>query len=412
MRRNGEAITNCHGPSLQRLFPARLEGQGCSGSDDIRSALNLSLQVRSWPGQALTPDGPAVAKPRRADITFANMTADPAEVISGDSVFLSIDLINQGTAASGGLTVIVTLPASLESRSFNAPGEQWERVFRTPSWTCLHGPLAPGEVSDTLHLTAGVVGGTPWDVLTVTAQATTTTRELSTDNNTGQASTNLIAAGTIRGKVWVDGNAGPLTGSASPRSPGFRCRSAGRFGVDTCVQESLRNPRVPVLGGKHQRRAALLVSGVGAGAVGKKAAYAAVVSLVGRVHEGGVAVGIARIGLGSACEEILGKRLLAAVGEGHEAGRPVRERVGDIRMRLVEQLHGQLVPTHRRWPDPAGSSPSIPAASWRGPTVSPDGRRGPLAPLNDGVHRGCGVAWWGALGSQRQRLLAACNLRV
>src|SRR6266542_3795816 len=124
MRRNGEAITNCHGPSLQRLFPARLEGQGCSGSDDI---------------------------------TFANMTADPAEVISGDSVFLSIDLINQGTAASGGLTVIVTLPASLESRSFNAPGEQWERVFRTPSWTCLHGPLAPGEVSDTLHLTAGVV---------------------------------------------------------------------------------------------------------------------------------------------------------------------------------------------------------------------------------------------------------------
>src|SRR6266498_4090520 len=139
MRRNGEAITNCHGPSLQRLFPARLEGRGCSGSDDIRSALNLSLQVRSWPGQALTPDGPAVAKPRRADITFANMTADPAEVISGDSVFLSIDLINQGTAASGGLTVIVTLPASLESRSFNAPGEQGARAGRSSS-----GPLPPG----------------------------------------------------------------------------------------------------------------------------------------------------------------------------------------------------------------------------------------------------------------------------
>ena len=43
-------------------------------------------------------------------------------------------------------------------------------------------------VADELQVHARVVGGTPGDVLTVTAVAGTTSRELSTANNTGQAS--------------------------------------------------------------------------------------------------------------------------------------------------------------------------------------------------------------------------------
>lgn len=41
-------------------------------------------------------------------------------------------------------------------------------------------------------------------MLTVTSEATTTSRELSTANNTGQAGVTLVAPGTIRGMVWVD----------------------------------------------------------------------------------------------------------------------------------------------------------------------------------------------------------------
>ena len=111
--------------------------------------------------------------------------------------------------------MLVTLPPTLESRSFNAPGQQWDCVFHSPSWTCVNG-LAPGQVAEPLHLNAGVVGGAPGDVLTVTAQATTPDRELSTTNNSGQASVNLIAAGTIRGTVWVDGVGGSLDGQREP----------------------------------------------------------------------------------------------------------------------------------------------------------------------------------------------------
>src|SRR6266498_3901424 len=64
--------------------------------------------------------------------------------------------------------------------------------------------VSPGEVAETLNLPAEVVGGSPGDVLTVTAAATTTSRELSTANNNGEASVNFIEAGTIRGKVWLD----------------------------------------------------------------------------------------------------------------------------------------------------------------------------------------------------------------
>jgi len=156
------------------------------------------------------------------------MTTEPAEVITGDTVFLTIDVANLGTALAG-VTMLVTLPPTMESRSFNAPGQAWECVFHAPSWTCSTG-LAPGQVAEPLHLNAGVVGGTPGDVLTVTAQATTS-RERSTTNNSGQASINLVQAGIIRGTVWVDGNAGPLDGQRQPEEPGFPMPLGGTLRV-------------------------------------------------------------------------------------------------------------------------------------------------------------------------------------
>jgi hypothetical protein len=60
--------------------------------------------------------------------------------------------------------------------------------------------LAPGQVADELQVHGKVVGGSPGDVLTVTAEATTTSRELSTANNTGQAY--VEATISVYGAIW------------------------------------------------------------------------------------------------------------------------------------------------------------------------------------------------------------------
>jgi hypothetical protein len=60
--------------------------------------------------------------------------------------------------------------------------------------------LAPGQVADELQVHGKVVGESPGDVLTVTAEATTTSRELSTANNTGQAY--VEATISVYGAIW------------------------------------------------------------------------------------------------------------------------------------------------------------------------------------------------------------------
>jgi hypothetical protein len=73
------------------------------------------------------------------------------------------------------------------------------------SWTCTHAGIAPGEESaETLVVGAKVVGAMPGDVLVVTASAQTTGRELRTNNNSGQASVNVVAPAVISGAVWND----------------------------------------------------------------------------------------------------------------------------------------------------------------------------------------------------------------
>jgi hypothetical protein len=165
----------------------------------------LLVLVLSCAIAVLTPTGRAFAKPRRPDIAITGTTVSPAEVILGDLVDIRVEVANLGIALSDPVTVTVTLPATLRKLSDNASSQTWHCFSIAPTnWMCSHAGLAPGEVAETLNLPAEVVGGIPGDVLTVTAAATTTSRELSTANNTGQASVNVIAAGTIRGTVWLD----------------------------------------------------------------------------------------------------------------------------------------------------------------------------------------------------------------
>jgi hypothetical protein len=153
---------------------------------------------------ALVPVGPAAARPRRADLAFTNMVAGPAEVLMGEIIGIGVTVANVGTRVTDTVTVYVTVPPTLQPPSPGGLGIPWTCDALAPGWRCVHGALAPGEVADELQVHGKVVGGAPGNVLTVTAEATTTSRELSTANNTGQASVTVIEPGTIRGTVWSD----------------------------------------------------------------------------------------------------------------------------------------------------------------------------------------------------------------
>ncbi|MFF5200870.1 hypothetical protein ACFY3B_14825 [Micromonospora parva] len=155
--------------------------------------LRSSLLVGALAGLAtgLLPTGPAGAAPSRADLVVA-ASVDTVEVpASGGWSTLTLDVRNSGTKASQDVTVAFTLPAGawFSSDGFVIP----------PSWscdlqgtaTCVHAPLAAGEIADTLNLPFGLPPGTAGDAVTVTATAKTGT-ESSTANNIGQASVRYI----------------------------------------------------------------------------------------------------------------------------------------------------------------------------------------------------------------------------
>jgi hypothetical protein len=144
------------------------------------------------------------AGPRRADIAITGMTANPGKVISGDQVIVAVDVSNIGRAVADIVFVQVTPPAELTPSSTKAMGENWSCEFYAVNWDCQIATLAPGQPPVLLQLPNTVTGGAPGDVLTVTATASTPSRELSTANNAGQASVEYVQPGTIRGRMWED----------------------------------------------------------------------------------------------------------------------------------------------------------------------------------------------------------------
>jgi hypothetical protein len=182
--------------------------------------VGLVLLVVSGMAAAL-PVGSAAARPRRADLAITGMVAGPTEVLMGEIVGIGVTVANVGTRVADSVTVHVTLPAALQPPSPGGLGFPWSCDALAPGWRCVHGPLAPGQVADELQVHGKVVGGAPGDVLTVTAEASTTSRELSTANNTGQASVTLIEPGTIRGTAWIDADRDGQREPGEPAAPGF-----------------------------------------------------------------------------------------------------------------------------------------------------------------------------------------------
>jgi Domain of unknown function DUF11 len=181
----------------------------------------LVVLVLSGVAAALVPVGPAAARPRRADLAVTGMVAGPAQVLMGEIVGIGVTVANVGTRVADSVTVHVSLPATLQPPSPGGLGFPWSCDALAPGWRCTHGPLAPGQVADELQVHGKVVGGSPGDVLTVTAEASTTSRELSTANNTGQASVQLITPATIRGTAWIDADRDGQREPGEPAAPGF-----------------------------------------------------------------------------------------------------------------------------------------------------------------------------------------------
>lgn len=139
-----------------------------------------------------------------SDIVMENVAVSSAEVLIGDSIGIAAFVRNEGPRASGPVTVTVTLSAGLEAEPVDVD-PAWTCSNSVTSWTCTHAGIAPREeIAETLVVGAKVVGGMPGDVLVVTASAQTTGRELRTDNNSGQASVNVVAPAVISGVVWND----------------------------------------------------------------------------------------------------------------------------------------------------------------------------------------------------------------
>jgi hypothetical protein len=74
---------------------------------------------------ALLPAGPAVARPRRADLAITGMVAGPTQVLAGEVVGIGVNVANVGTRVADTVTVTVTIPPSLQPPSPGELGPAW-----------------------------------------------------------------------------------------------------------------------------------------------------------------------------------------------------------------------------------------------------------------------------------------------
>jgi len=151
---------------------------------------------------ALAPASPAAADAAVVDLAIQYVGTSLTNVIVGDSFGTTVVVSNVGTRTSNAFVVVVSAPSSLQI-SPQPAFATWSCSPIASGVTCSHEGLQPGE-TDVLSLPTTLVAGTPGDTLEVTARALTVGHELSTANNVGQTTVNVVAPGTIRGTVWVD----------------------------------------------------------------------------------------------------------------------------------------------------------------------------------------------------------------
>jgi hypothetical protein len=150
--------------------------------------------------------------PEPADLQIIDMSATPAQVVAGEQIEIGLQVENIGGSPADIVRVRVPLPDTVEPVSADLTGPDWTcSVIPDPEtgrrvWECAHPRYEPHSIEylSRIILTATVGAGTPEGTLRFVATARTDSPELSTDNNTGEASTTYRAQGFIRGQVWLD----------------------------------------------------------------------------------------------------------------------------------------------------------------------------------------------------------------
>jgi uncharacterized repeat protein (TIGR01451 family) len=150
--------------------------------------------------------------PEPADLQIIDMYVSPQQVVAGEEIGIGLQVENIGGSPADDVKVRVPLPDTVEPVSADLTGPDWTcSVVTDPdsgqrAWECSHPRYEPHSIEylDRIVLTVTARGGTPDGTLSFVATASTTSPEISTDNNTGEASTTYRAQGYISGRVWLD----------------------------------------------------------------------------------------------------------------------------------------------------------------------------------------------------------------
>ena len=159
----------------------------------LRSALAVLALTTTM--TALVPATSAIAAPRRADLAVT-ATASPAEVsTAGGTVTLTVGVRNAGRVAADDATATITLPPGAGPATDTVYTTEWQCDLTTsPVIACVHpSPLAAGAPAEAINLPVWLPAGTDGASTTIGVAVTSTSREVSTDNNTAQASVRYVA---------------------------------------------------------------------------------------------------------------------------------------------------------------------------------------------------------------------------
>lgn len=167
--------------------------------------------------------------PSTVDLDFVPATTSQ-QLLPNEQAQLVTSARNTGNSPSGDVTVTTPVPDGM--RGWETYNEGWDCVFgdgvaggRT-GWRCLHGPLQPGQTSEPLTFTAALTLTTAGATVALEATASTTSTEISLDNNTARDTVTVEQGAVVHGTVWVDSNRNGMWDAGEPGAP------VGTGGID------------------------------------------------------------------------------------------------------------------------------------------------------------------------------------
>ncbi|MGI5524270.1 hypothetical protein ACQEUX_25480 [Micromonospora sp. CA-259024] len=141
---------------------------------------------------AVLPASPVVAAPSRADLVVTATPIAPRDrvVDVGGGVTVEVEVRNIGKNRVEDVTLTYGLPAGAYFTDGNWPPEGWECDLSTG--TCSYGTLAAGASAPRLRFDFAFPPAPAGTTTTVTAMAATTSSEVSTANNVGEAAITYV----------------------------------------------------------------------------------------------------------------------------------------------------------------------------------------------------------------------------